>query len=426
MSMIVKIQALEVINSRGLPTIETHVWTDCGAHGFASVPSGASKGKREAYECLDGDTQRCLGRGVSKAVTCINTEIHALLNGMDVTQQAMIDEALCAADGTTDKSKWGGNTLLSVSIAVARTAALVKGCEVFEHLQSGLPADHHQPLQLPLPMMNIINGGAHADNAIDIQEFMIVPVGAKTFNQAMMMGCEVYHHLKQILQENHHTTSVGDEGGFAPNLASIDEACEVIAEACQRAGYQLGHQCLLALDVAANELFDEDDYTLAEQRYSVPQWVDLVASWVENHPYIYSIEDACAEDDIEGWQQLTQKIGDQVQLVGDDLFVTNAALLTVGCEQKLANAILIKPNQVGTVSEVMATVAVARQNDYHYVISHRSGETEDTFIADLAVALRATQIKTGAPCRSERLSKYNRLLRIEALSEVGTVYTQWT
>ena len=408
MSQIKQIIGREILDSRGFPTVEAEVILTTGQKGTAAVPSGASTGSREAIELRDHDANRFLGKGVLKAVNAINQDIGKALNGFEVTEQAELDEALISLDGTPNKSHLGANALLAVSLAAAKAAAEFRNVPLFQYLAS----DQTEYL-LPVPMMNIINGGAHADNNLDIQEFMILPVGAPTFADALRSGAEVFQCLKTLFKKRGLSTSVGDEGGFAPNLPNNQTALEVILEAIEMAGYHSGKEIYLGLDVASNEIFENGQYRLISEKqdFSAKEWVDYLASLVESYPII-SIEDGMAEDDWAGWKLLTDKLGKDIQLVGDDLFVTNTELLARGIKEKIANAILIKPNQIGTLTETLAAIQMAKKARYNTIISHRSGETEDTTIADLAVATHAGQIKTGSLCRSDRVAKYNRLLRI--------------
>ncbi len=411
MSMILDITAREVLDSRGNPTVEAEVILDGGAMGRAIVPSGASTGKREALELRDGDEARYLGKGVQKAVKNINETIAPALSGFDATEQAEIDQALLELDGTENKSALGANALLAVSLAVARAAADSCGLPLYQYL-GGVNAK-----TLPVPMMNIINGGAHADNTIDFQEFMIMPAGAESFAEALRMGAEVFHTLKKVLKKKGLNTSVGDEGGFAPALKTPEEALDTIVEAIEKAGYKPGEQILLALDVAASEFFDEKKkkYVMkksTKETLSPEKMVAHLVSLVDKYPII-SIEDGCAEDDKEGWALLTQALGKRIQIVGDDLFVTNTRIFAAGIAAGIANSILIKVNQIGTLTETLDCIEMAKRARYTAVISHRSGESEDSFIADLAVATNAGQIKTGSASRSDRIAKYNQLMRIE-------------
>ncbi len=409
MSRIVHVIAHEILDSRGNPTVEVEVALESGARGRAAVPSGASKGEHEAIELRDGDPHRYLGKGVLKAVQNVNAHIGTKLIGLDALNQPSIDRAMIQLDGTHNKRNLGANAILGTSLACADAAADFLGIPLFRYV--GGIRGH----TMPLPQMNILNGGAHADNNLDFQEFMILPVGASTFAEALRMGAETFHHLKSVLKEGGHKTAVGDEGGFAPDLPSNEKAAEVILEAIQRAGYQPGGDISIALDVAASQFFQGGTYVLKAEGNSpkTPQeMVDLYENWVNQYPLL-SIEDAMAEDDWEGWGLLTERLGRRVQLVGDDLFVTSMERLNRGIERGVANAILIKPNQVGTLTETLETMERAERTGYVCIISHRSGETEDTAIADLTVATNAGQIKTGSLSRGERIAKYNRLLRIE-------------
>ncbi len=413
MSRIKRVHAREIIDSRGNPTLEAEVLLESGTWGRAAVPSGASTGSREAIELRDGDQQRYLGRGVSKAVTHVNGVIHAALKGFDANLQRDLDQRLIELDGTDNKSSLGANALLGVSLAVAKAVAEEHGKRFYQYL---IPADGHghRPVSLPVPMMNIINGGAHADNAIDFQEFMVLPVGLGSFSEALRCGVEIFHALRGVLAQAGLSTAVGDEGGFAPELPSNQAALDTIMQAIELAGYQPGRDVWLGLDVASSEFYQDGEYHLAAERRSLDAqgMVDLLAGWVEQYP-ILSIEDGMHEADWNGWSLLTERLGKRVQLVGDDLFVTNTRILQQGIDRQVANAILIKLNQIGTLSETMDAITLAQQSDYGVVVSHRSGETEDTSIADLAVATGAGQIKTGSLCRSDRTAKYNQLLRIE-------------
>ncbi len=414
------VKALEVLDSRGNPTVQVEVVTEGGFSGVAMVPSGASTGSFEAVELRDGDKERYLGKGVLKAVENVNKIISEKIEGMNVYEQAKIDATMIALDGTENKGKLGANAMLGVSLAVAKAAAASLGMSLYNYI-GGVNAK-----QLPVPMMNIMNGGKHADSSLSVQEFMIMPVGAKSFAECMRMGVEVYHNLKKVLKSKGYSTGVGDEGGFAPNLGSEEEAVELILEAIKQAGYKPGEDVALALDVAATEMFDEakkigkDGYYFwkTDEFKTKDQMIDFIVSLAEKYPII-SIEDGLAEEDWESWKKLTQRIGDKVQLVGDDLFVTNIKRLQKGIDNKTANSILIKLNQIGTLTETLDAIELAHKNGYTAVVSHRSGETEDTTLADVAVATNAGQIKTGAPCRTDRVAKYNRLLNIEA--ELGDV-----
>lgn len=400
--------AREILDSRGNPTIEVEVALACGAVGRAAVPSGASTGAFEAVELRDGDKDRYLGKGVEIAVDNVNSIIAEEIIGLDAGAQAAIDTMLVSLDGTPNKGRLGANAILGVSLAVARAAAQALGIPLYQYI-GGINAR-----TLPTPMMNILNGGAHADNNVDIQEFMVMPVGADSWREALRMSAEIFHALRAVLKEQGRATGVGDEGGFAPNLASNEEALQVIMEAIERAGYRPGEDIMLALDVAATELYSEGSYHLASENRSLSaaEMVDFYADLIERYPII-SIEDGLAEDDWDGWLLLTERLGAQVQLVGDDLFVTNTERVARGIENGIANSVLVKLNQIGTLTETLETIEMAKQAGYTTVISHRSGETEDTSIADLVVAINAGQLKTGAPSRSERVAKYNQLLRIE-------------
>lgn len=413
MTKIVDIKAFEVLDSRGNPTVMAEVILESGAVGSACAPSGASTGSREALELRDGDKSRYMGKGVLKAVNNINTTIKNLLVGMDSLDQRAVDNAMLKADGTDFKTVLGANAILAVSLANAKAAAIAKKVPLYAHIAdiNGTPGKY----SMPVPMMNIINGGEHADNNVDIQEFMVQPVGAKTFAEALRMGAEIFHNLKKILHDKGLNTAVGDEGGFAPNLPSNEDALKVIAEAVAKAGYKLGDNVTLALDCAASEFYKDGKYDLAGEGrvFSTSEFSDYLADLAAKYPII-SIEDGKDESDWDGWADLTKKIGHKIQLVGDDLFVTNTKILKQGIDKKIANSILIKFNQIGSLSETLDAIKMAQDAGYTAVISHRSGETEDTTIADLAVATAAGQIKTGSLCRSDRVSKYNRLLRIEA------------
>lgn len=413
MTKIADIKAFEVLDSRGNPTVEAEVILASGAIGAACAPSGASTGSREALELRDGDKSRYLGKGVLKAVNNINTTIRDLLVGEDAADQRRIDQLMIDADGTENKANLGANAILAVSLAAAKAVAAAKNIPLYQHIAdiNGTPGVY----SMPLPMMNILNGGEHADNNVDIQEFMIQPVGAKTFAEGLRQGAEIFHALKGVLKKRGLNTAVGDEGGFAPNLASNAEALAVIKEAVEAAGYQLGTDVTLALDCAASEFYKDGQYVLAgeDKSFSSEGFADYLAGLSDQYP-IVSIEDGLDESDWAGWKVLTEKLGSRVQLVGDDLFVTNTKILAEGIEKGIANSILIKFNQIGSLTETLEAIAMAKKAGYTAVISHRSGETEDTTIADLAVATAAGQIKTGSLCRSDRVAKYNRLLRIEA------------
>ncbi|MCQ3830929.1 phosphopyruvate hydratase [Microbulbifer elongatus] len=421
MSKIVAVKAFEVLDSRGNPTVNADVVLECGAVGSACAPSGASTGSREALELRDGDKSRYLGKGVLKAVENINGEIASLLVGKDATDQRALDQAMIDADGTENKSKLGANAILAVSLAAAKAAAISKGIPLYQHIAeiNGTAGEY----TLPVPMMNIINGGEHADNNVDIQEFMIQPVKAKTFAEALRQGAEIFHALKKVLSSQGLNTAVGDEGGFAPNLPSNEGALKVIAEAVEAAGYKLGDDITLALDCASSEFYKDGKYNLSGEgkEFDSEGFASYLQELSENYPII-SIEDGMDESDWDGWKILTDKIGKKVQLVGDDLFVTNTKILKEGIEKGVGNSILIKFNQIGSLSETLDAIKMAKDAGFTAVISHRSGETEDTTIADLAVATAAGQIKTGSLCRSDRVAKYNRLLRIEAELEGKAPY----
>ena len=414
------VRALEVLDSRGNPTVQVEVVTEGGFSGVAMVPSGASTGSFEVVELRDGDKERYLGKGVLKAVENVNEVISKEIEGMNVYEQAKIDATMIKLDGTENKGKLGANAMLGVSLAVAKAAAASLGMSLYNYI-GGVNAK-----ELPVPMMNIMNGGKHADSSLSVQEFMIMPVGAKTFSECMRMGVEVYHNLKKVLKSKGYSTGVGDEGGFAPNLGSEEEAVELIIEAIKQAGYKPGEDVCLALDVAATEMFDEakkigkDGYYFwkTDEFKTKDQMIDFIVELAEKYPII-SIEDGLSEEDWESWKKLTERIGNKVQLVGDDLFVTNMKRLQKGIDNNTANSILIKLNQIGTLTETLDAIELAKRNGYTAVVSHRSGETEDTTLADVAVATNAGQIKTGAPCRTDRVAKYNRLLNIEA--ELGDV-----
>ena len=409
---IARVQGREILDSRGNPTVEVDVVLESGEQGRAAVPSGASTGAHEAVELRDGDKTRYGGKGVLKAVGHVNDEIAAALRGADASDQRGIDERLINLDGTANKSRLGANAVLGASLAAARAAALAAGQPLYRYLAAG------RELLMPVPMMNILNGGRHAQTKVDFQEFMVVPAGAPSFSEGLRWGTEAFHALKDILHERGLSTGQGDEGGFAPELDANEDAMRLLVDAIERSGHQPGRDLFIALDPAASEFYRDDRYELAGEGRSLEaaELIDRWASWIDHYPVI-SIEDGLAEDDWEGWRLLTGKLGNRVQLVGDDIFVTNVVRLRRGIESRVANSILIKVNQIGTLTETLETMATARGAGYTTVISHRSGETEDTFIADLAVATGAGQIKTGAPSRSERVAKYNRLLRIE--EEVG-------
>lgn len=408
MSSIIDIYAREVLDSRGNPTVEVEVYTEVGAFGSAIVPSGASTGAHEAVELRDGDKSRYLGKGVLKAVENVNTTIADEIVGFDVFDQVGIDNAMIELDGTPNKGKLGANAILGVSIAVAKAAADEMGMELYEYL-GGVNGK-----VLPAPMMNILNGGEHADNNVDIQEFMVMPLGAPNFREALRMGAEVFHSLKSVLKSKGLNTAVGDEGGFAPNLESNEEALETIVEAIKKAGYKPGEDIYLALDVAATEMYEDGKYNFKGEGVvrTTDEMIEYYETLSEKYPII-SIEDGLSEDDWDGWEKLTEKLGKKIQLVGDDLFVTNVERLQKGIDLKVANSILIKLNQIGTITETLDAIELAKKHGYTAVVSHRSGETEDTTIADLVVATNAGQIKTGSASRTDRIAKYNRLLRIE-------------
>ncbi|WP_416401753.1 phosphopyruvate hydratase [Alicycliphilus denitrificans] len=409
MSAIVDIVGREVLDSRGNPTVECDVLLESGVMGRAAVPSGASTGSREAIELRDGDKARYLGKGVLKAVEHINTEISEAVLGLDASEQAFLDKTLIDLDGTDNKSRLGANAMLAVSMAVARAAAEEAGLPLYRYF-GGMNG-----CQLPVPMMNVINGGAHANNTLDLQEFMIIPVGAPSFREALRWGAEVFHALKKIINDRGMSTAVGDEGGFAPSVENHEAAIQLILEAIDKAGYTAGEQIVLGLDCAASEFYKDGKYVLEGEggiQLTAQQWTDMLAAWADKYPII-SIEDGMAEGDWDGWKLLTEKLGDKVQLVGDDLFVTNTKILKEGIDKKIANSILIKINQIGTLTETFAAIEMAKRAGYTAVISHRSGETEDSTIADIAVGLNAGQIKTGSLSRSDRIAKYNQLLRIE-------------
>ena len=410
MSEIIKIRGREIIDSRGNPTVEAQVELDSGVTEFACVPSGASTGAREALELRDKDPKRFNGKGVLKAVGHVNDELQKALIGQDVSEQTKIDQIMIDLDGTENKSKFGANSILAVSLACAKAAAKEKGLPLFRYLGS------EAPFTMPLPMMNVINGGSHADNNVDMQEFLIFPVGAPNFAEAIRYGCEIFHSLKAVLHSHGLNTNVGDEGGFAPNLPSNEAAVEMILAAIEKAGFAAGKDIYLGLDVASSEFYKDGKYVLSSENKSLTsgEFVDYLDSWVKQYPLI-SIEDGMAEDDWEGWRLLTERLGKSVQLVGDDLFVTNTKILERGIKENIANAILIKLNQIGTLTETMAAIKMAKEANYNTVISHRSGETEDTSIADLAVATGAGQIKTGSLSRTDRVAKYNQLIRIEEM-----------
>ncbi len=417
MSLIESIHARQILDSRGNPTVEVDVYTEAGAFGRAAVPSGASTGSHEAVELRDGDKKTYMGKGVLKAVANVNTKIATEIVGFDVFDQTLIDKVMNELDGTPNKAKLGANAILGVSLAVAKAAAMESGQSLYRYI-GGVNAT-----TLPVPMMNILNGGSHADNAIDFQEFMVMPVGAETFSQALQMGAEIFHTLKKVLHDKGLSTNVGDEGGFAPNLKSNEEAIEVVLKAIEKAGYKPGVDVFVALDPAASEFYDSKTklYHFKKstgQKLKPLEMAEYWTKWAKKYPII-SLEDGLAEDDWAGWKAVTDSIGDKVQLVGDDLFVTNVTRLQQGIDKGVANAILIKVNQIGSLTETINAVNLAKRNSYKSIMSHRSGETEDSTIADLAVALNCGQIKTGSASRSDRMAKYNQLLRIE--EELGEV-----
>ena len=419
-----EVRALEILDSRGNPTVQVEVVTEDGSNGVAMVPSGASTGSFEAVELRDGDKSRYLGKGVTKAVTNVNEIIAPELEGMNVFDQVEIDKRLIEIDGTENKGKLGANATLGVSLAVARAAANALGMSLYKYI-GGVNSK-----TLPIPMMNILNGGKHADNTVNIQEFMIMPIGAKSFSHCMQMAAEIYHTLKKVLKSKGLATGVGDEGGFAPNLSSDEEALKLIVEAIKEAGFKPGEDVVLALDVASTEMYDEAKKIGKEGNYyfwktddlkTVDEMIEYLVDLSNKYP-IVSIEDGLAEEDWEGWKKLTERLGNKIQLVGDDLFVTNIKRLQKGLDNKIANSILIKLNQIGTLTETLDAIELAKKNGYTAVVSHRSGETEDTTLADVAVATNAGQIKTGAPCRTDRVAKYNRLLNIEAELGKAAIY----
>jgi len=418
MSEIICVTARQILDSRGNPTLEVDVMLESGALGRAAVPSGASTGSREAVELRDGNAKIFMGKGVQKAVKNVNNKIAAEIVGIEVTEQVLIDRLMIEMDGSDNKSKLGANAILGVSLAVAQAAASDLDLPLFQYIGGS------NAKELPVPMMNVLNGGAHADNNVDIQEFMIVPVGAKSFSSALQMGVEVFHSLKGVLKKGRYNTAVGDEGGFAPNLRSNEHAIEVLIKAVKSAGYKIGKDILIALDVAASELYSKNQYILTAENNLKLTSTDMVSyiSDLANKFPIISIEDGLAENDWTGWKKLTEKLGDRVQIVGDDLFVTNTKILSKGIEKGVGNSILIKVNQIGTLTETLDAVEMAKKAGYTAVISHRSGETEDTSIADISVAVNAGQIKTGSLCRTDRTAKYNQLLRIEEILGDTAIY----
>ena len=420
MPTITSVYARQILDSRGNPTVEADVVTDSGHFGRAAVPSGASTGAHEAVELRDGDAKTYMGKGVLKAVDHVNTELAQAVVGLEVTDQAEVDMAMLEADGTPNKARLGANAILAVSLATARAAAQASGLPLFQYV-GGVTAR-----TLPVPMMNILNGGAHADNAIDFQEFMVMPVGATSFSQGLQMGTEVFHHLKSVLKSKGYSTNVGDEGGFAPNIRSNEEAIETVLEAIHKAGFTAGKDLFIAMDAAMTELYDEKTGLYAFKKsggavMTTDEVVNYWTKWVDQYP-ILSIEDGLAEDDWSGWSKLNSAIGNRVQIVGDDLFVTNVDRVAKGIEEKAANSVLVKVNQIGSLTETIETVQKAQRNGMTCIMSHRSGETEDSTIADLAVALNTGQIKTGSASRSDRMAKYNQLLRIEEMLGGTAVY----
>jgi len=417
LTAIVEVVAREILDSRGNPTVEADVLVESGAMGRAAVPSGASTGTREAIELRDGDVQRFFGKGVQKAVEHVNTEITEAILGLDVSEQAHIDRVLIDLDGTDNKSRLGANAILAVSVACAKAAAEESGLSLYRYFGGS------GPRRMPVPMMNVINGGAHANNSLDLQEFMVLPVGFASFREALRCGAEIFQTLKKMLDKDGMSTTVGDEGGFAPNLPNNEAAIQWILRAIEEAGYLAGSDVLIGLDCAASEFYRDGKYRFEAEKlaYSSPQFVDLLSGWCEKYP-IVSIEDGMAEQDWDGWELLTQRMGRNVQLVGDDVFVTNTRILAEGIKRGVANSILIKINQIGTLSETFEAIEMARRAGYTSVISHRSGETEDSTIADIAVGTNAMQIKTGSLSRSDRTAKYNQLLRIEEELGEGAVY----
>ena len=417
MTAIVEVLAREILDSRGNPTVEADVLVESGALGRAAVPSGASTGSREAIELRDGDPQRFFGKGVQKAVEHVNTEICEAILGLDVSEQAHLDRVLIDLDGTDNKSRLGANAIVAVSVACAKAAAEESGLSLYRYLGGS------GPKRMPVPMMNVVNGGAHANNSLDVQEFMIVPAGLPTFRDALRCGAEIFQTLKKMLDREGLSTTVGDEGGFAPSLPSNEAAIQWILRAIEEAGYQAGADVFVGVDCAASEFFRDGKYRFESEKlaYTPAQFVDLLATWCDKYPII-SVEDGMAEGDWEGWELLTDRLGDKVQLVGDDIFVTNTRIIAEGIRRGVANSVLIKINQIGTLSETFEAIEMAKQAGYTVVISHRSGETEDSTIADLAVGANAMQIKTGSLSRSDRIAKYNQLLRIEEELGEGATY----
>ncbi len=417
MDSIVQIKGRQILDSRGNPTVEVDVTLADGSFGTAAVPSGASTGAHEAWEMRDGDKSRFMGKGVTKAVDNINGPLYEALIGMPATDQGLVDRTMIELDGTDNKSNLGANSILGISLATAKAAAQFNNQPLFRYF-GGAAAT-----LLPAPMMNIVNGGQHADNSVDVQEFMVMPLGFDSFSEALRCGCEIFHHLKKVLQEKKLNTAVGDEGGFAPDLGSNVEALDLIMLAIEKSGYRPGEQVQIALDVAATEFYDSSQrvYKIDGRKLDSGAMVDFLADWVDKYP-ICSIEDGCSEDDWDGWKMLTERCGDRVQLVGDDLFVTNTTRLQRGITEGIANSILIKVNQIGTLTETIQAIQLAHRNGFTSIASHRSGETEDSTIADLAVGLCTGQIKTGSASRSDRMAKYNQLLRIEELLGDGAIY----
>jgi len=418
MSAIIEVNAIEILDSRGNPTIKTIIKTEDGAIGKAEIPSGASTGSKEALELRDNDPQRYNGKGVLQAVSNVNDRIADEIIGMEVLEQSEIDNLLIELDGTENKSNLGANAILSVSLACAKAASRELNIPLYRYI-GGLGAK-----TLPIPMLNVINGGVHADNNIDFQEYMIVPVGAQNFASAMQMASETFQMLKKLLKEDGHSTGVGDEGGFAPNLKSNEEPLQYLVDAIEKAGYVPGEDIDIALDLAASEFYKDGYYYVSNKKISSDELIDLLGNFIENYP-IFSIEDPMAENDLEGWIKITQELGEHIMLVGDDVFVTNEKIFAEGIEKGIANAILIKLNQIGTLTETLNVINMAQENGYNYVISHRSGETKDTFIADLAVAVNSGFIKTGSVNRGERIAKYNRLLEIEQELKSNAIYPTW-
>ncbi|HEX13213.1 MAG: phosphopyruvate hydratase [Desulfurella sp.] len=418
MSAIIEVNAIEILDSRGNPTIKTIIKTEDGAIGKAEIPSGASTGSKEALELRDNDPQRYNGKGVLQAVSNVNDRIADEIIGMEVLEQSEIDNLLIELDGTENKSNLGANAILSVSLACAKAASRELNIPLYRYI-GGLGAK-----TLPIPMLNVINGGVHADNNIDFQEYMIVPVGAQNFASAMQMASETFQMLKKLLKEDGHSTGVGDEGGFAPNLKSNEEPLQYLVDAIEKAGYVPGEDIDIALDLAASEFYKDGYYYVSNKKISSNELIDLLGNLIEKYP-IFSIEDPMSEDDLEGWAKITEELGEHIMLVGDDVFVTNEKIFAEGIEKGIANAILIKLNQIGTLTETLNVINMAQENGYNYVISHRSGETKDTFIADLAVAVNSGFIKTGSVNRGERIAKYNRLLEIEQELKSNAIYPTW-